>query len=395
MKPEELEQLLGGYATGTLTPEEQQRLFDAALRDQSLFDQLMREQALKDAIDEPAVRRELVVELEQTRPSWREMFGGWFRPQYSIAAAGLAVAAIVTVVAIVKFTGPEPDVQIAQVQEAPAMAAPAPPFVPEAAPARKRAARELAQRSAPLAVDLVENKAAEPAAPAAGVVGGVAGGVPGGVIGGIVGAAPSAASPPPPPPPAPAAFTAAVEADAAARVQARELFYTPLRQSGEGMAKSSSAMSAMRDQSRSVAAQPAAPVPVRAPQPLGLRYWINRSGGNVQVSVEANSDGTAYLFRRGAANDWIHLTPGGLSLKAYTSATAPETAAGPPLLIVLSRGPLAELAQTGGELTATLERLRAASDPVRLISEQSEGAMYVVAPLPRAAEIVVVRIDNP
>ena len=40
MSPEEIKKLLGGYATGTLTAEEQQALFAAALEDQELFDAL-------------------------------------------------------------------------------------------------------------------------------------------------------------------------------------------------------------------------------------------------------------------------------------------------------------------------------------------------------------------
>ena len=38
MNREDIQKLLGGYATGTLTPEEQQALFSAALEDQELFD---------------------------------------------------------------------------------------------------------------------------------------------------------------------------------------------------------------------------------------------------------------------------------------------------------------------------------------------------------------------
>ena len=44
MSPEDIKKLLGGYATGTLTTEEQQALFAAALEDQELFDSLAREQ---------------------------------------------------------------------------------------------------------------------------------------------------------------------------------------------------------------------------------------------------------------------------------------------------------------------------------------------------------------
>src|ERR1019366_478681 len=38
MSPEDIKKLLGGYATGTLTAEERQGLFAAALEDQEMFD---------------------------------------------------------------------------------------------------------------------------------------------------------------------------------------------------------------------------------------------------------------------------------------------------------------------------------------------------------------------
>ena len=56
MNREEIRKLLGGYATGTLTPEEQQALFAAALEDQELFDALGREQALRDLLRDPAAK---------------------------------------------------------------------------------------------------------------------------------------------------------------------------------------------------------------------------------------------------------------------------------------------------------------------------------------------------
>src|SRR6516162_9616273 len=41
-------ELLGGYATGTLTSAEREALLHAALDDQDLFDELAREQSLKE-----------------------------------------------------------------------------------------------------------------------------------------------------------------------------------------------------------------------------------------------------------------------------------------------------------------------------------------------------------
>jgi hypothetical protein len=59
MSKEEIERLLGGYATNSLTVEERKALFEAALDDQELFDALERDQSLKELLDDPAWRREI------------------------------------------------------------------------------------------------------------------------------------------------------------------------------------------------------------------------------------------------------------------------------------------------------------------------------------------------
>ena len=48
------EQILGGYATGTLTEEEKRKLFETALHDQTLFDALADEEALRVLLANPA-----------------------------------------------------------------------------------------------------------------------------------------------------------------------------------------------------------------------------------------------------------------------------------------------------------------------------------------------------
>ena len=65
MSREEIHKLLGGYATGTLTPEEQEALFAAALEDQELFDALAKEQPLHDLLRDPAARAQLLAALEE------------------------------------------------------------------------------------------------------------------------------------------------------------------------------------------------------------------------------------------------------------------------------------------------------------------------------------------
>ena len=98
MSPEDIKKLLGGYATGTLTPEEQQALFAAALEDQELFDALAREQSLRDLLRDPAARAELLGALDT--PATRPVdFWQWLRrPMVAgLATAGVAAIAIVAV----------------------------------------------------------------------------------------------------------------------------------------------------------------------------------------------------------------------------------------------------------------------------------------------------------
>lgn len=101
MSEHELEKLLAGFAADTLTQEERQKLFTAALRDQQLFNALADEQALKELLADPAVRRRLLQALQQTGTSsaggslsWLD----WFRRPAGLAFAGGLVAAALGVV---------------------------------------------------------------------------------------------------------------------------------------------------------------------------------------------------------------------------------------------------------------------------------------------------------
>ena len=70
MKPEEAEKLLGGYAAGTLTPEERRSLFAAALEDQQLYEALVREEPLRELLADPAARRNLLAALDEVPKPW-------------------------------------------------------------------------------------------------------------------------------------------------------------------------------------------------------------------------------------------------------------------------------------------------------------------------------------
>ena len=101
MRDHDLDKLLGGFAADTLTPEEQARLYSAALADQQLFDALADEQALKELLADPAVRRRLLQELRQANTpdtgntaTWLD----WFRRPSGLAWAGGLAATVVAVV---------------------------------------------------------------------------------------------------------------------------------------------------------------------------------------------------------------------------------------------------------------------------------------------------------
>lgn len=101
MSDHDLEKLLGGFAADTLTPEEKQLLYRAALQDQLLFNAMADEQALKELLTDPTVRHRLLQALNQTgtshagdSPPWLD----WFRRPAGLAwAGGLAAAALAVV----------------------------------------------------------------------------------------------------------------------------------------------------------------------------------------------------------------------------------------------------------------------------------------------------------
>ncbi len=91
------EEILGGYATGTLTEEEKRQLFEAALHDQALFDTLADEEALKALLADPQARQRILESLqssnmtrESTAPSSQRL--SWFRKSSSLAWAGSLAA---------------------------------------------------------------------------------------------------------------------------------------------------------------------------------------------------------------------------------------------------------------------------------------------------------------
>ncbi len=125
MKHTDAEQLLGGYATGTLTEAERQTLFAAALEHQDIFDALADEEALRELLADPDAKAQLLAALAP--PAAPKAVPLWRRPSYLGAAAGLLVASLAGL-AVLRSPQPVP---------APARLA------PEAVPAPKTAALSL------------------------------------------------------------------------------------------------------------------------------------------------------------------------------------------------------------------------------------------------------------
>ncbi len=99
MNREEIQKILGGYATGTLTPEERQALFAAALDDQDLFDALGREQSLRDLLRDPGAKAELLAALGTPKG------GGFWAWLHSPLVAGLAMACVAAVAVVSVWQG--------------------------------------------------------------------------------------------------------------------------------------------------------------------------------------------------------------------------------------------------------------------------------------------------
>jgi hypothetical protein len=100
MKHKDIQNLLGGYATDTLTDRERELLFSAALHNQELFNALADEQALRECLSDPATRRQLLQALEPREPGVLERLTSWMRRPASWAVAGGVMAALVVGVAI-------------------------------------------------------------------------------------------------------------------------------------------------------------------------------------------------------------------------------------------------------------------------------------------------------
>jgi hypothetical protein len=112
MNDEEIQRLLGGYATDQLSEQERSALFEAALEDQALFNALEDEESLRDLLSDAESRREIERALRApavvTRPPWYRSVWAW-------GLAGSLAGACVLVVVMVR---PQNSPQVAAVMPA-------------------------------------------------------------------------------------------------------------------------------------------------------------------------------------------------------------------------------------------------------------------------------------
>ena len=181
---DDVRKLLGGYATGTLSPDEKQVLFEAALHDDELFAALSNEHALKDLLDDGAVRAQLLRATEEPRFSVTAALWEWFeRPKSKVLVATGTI-----LLAAIGFQQLRPRIseqtQIAEVREprnltiySPPTSPPSPPPAATkepAKPAQRKSEPRLEKREADQPVPPPAQYAQAPAAPVVGAVGGAA-----------------------------------------------------------------------------------------------------------------------------------------------------------------------------------------------------------------------------
>lgn len=151
MTDHDIDQLLGGFAADTLTPEERRTLYQAAIEDQQVFNSLADEQALKELLTDPAVRRRLLEALRRSAPD--EQAGGlswlgWLKRPAGLAfAGGVAVAlfALVFGTRILEEGLKQPSQPAATEEATPSGLPSPPPPQPQAAPEPEQAPPGLAK----------------------------------------------------------------------------------------------------------------------------------------------------------------------------------------------------------------------------------------------------------
>src|SRR4051794_15472124 len=99
MTPERARELLGGLATGVLTDEERNTLFEAALHDQTLFNEVADELEFASFLQSPDTRAQLANRIDVPAETVPEPRRWWSLPPAWLALSGVVAAtAILSVV---------------------------------------------------------------------------------------------------------------------------------------------------------------------------------------------------------------------------------------------------------------------------------------------------------
>lgn len=441
MPDRDLEKLLGGYATGTLTEEERKALFEAALRDQALFNALENEHALKELLDDPRHRRRLLEALEQaeaeTRGGWPSRYAAWLQRPFTWALAGglaVAILAVTFTVRLIEQVGPPPSAtDLVAPSPAPPLSQPEPARIPRAealTPADRIASGERGKATQP--ADRKSSKPEQAARPEA--------------------QPPAAAVPAPGKPSTPAESFQASGATYS-EGKARELFYGRLAgpEPGPGRLAQEPTAGALRAEKtgRADVERKEGEVAKTAVRPLGLRYSLLKrapdgsvtevgpdgpltEGDAFRLTVEPNETGYLYVLRQDASGFWTVLFPQTLPGPEQTAAAARVpgrtravippagslTLEGQPRLvqlsIIFSREPHREFTdllssptrdagagKIGGRITAIMDRARREARSQPLLVEKTavtqpgttkEQAVYVVNPGPDLSSLLVIEL---
>ncbi len=361
MPREDLEKLLGGFATNTLTEEERKALFEAALTDQALFNALADEQALKELLDDPHSRRQLLASLEAKTQAKM-----WFQQSWSWALAGSLAAAVLAVTLVTRETGVPPPVQPER-QEASKQQA----FEPQSRDStpHAQAKREAKARRAPAApakpsLKQDERVAATAPAPATRDETSAAADAPSARKNAPT-TVPAPSGEASAPTPAPSKERQSVQGSVEqlqGEQHARELFY--------GEAKK-------LDKTAKASGKGGASL-----APLGLRYSV----ANQRLTIEANDSAYLYVLSRNAAGALTPLFPGkGTGAQAarvekgkrYTVEAPSDVSQ---VIIALSRQPRADLQGVPASPPSTTASLLIEKAEEAAPSQDREKVVYVVDP---------------
>ncbi len=385
MTRREIEQLLGGYATGNLTAEERERLFTAALDDQELFDRLAREEPLRELLQDPVARGRLRAVLDSPKLSW---YKRWVPAAVAAALAGSAL----TLFVLERKPREVRIDQIAQMKVPPVAERMPIPRDLQLPPLPERAA------AAPRSPRVSQSKRAEPASPPS-------------VIASLKNAPAATETLPAPPPAAPLPPTGAAPeaaADSPVRAQpmaglpggiggvppsaqnARALFYAVNLQPSAFRAQTQN-----RAETREAAPKLAQPAAAPAAN-LGLRYEVLRKlasgelsgtdprdlgvGDEVVLRLEANDAGYLSVLERRSSGAWQILTRD-QPLERYVSYTVPrggtltsEGAGLQQVFVLFSRTPLGDAAAAGRGGRSQLSTATPAEKATYVVSTASDAA---------------------